>query len=377
MAISSLQNKNNININNYKIRNNNKNNLNYNDIKIVDKKNLTQNNFFVPKYKKDISTSYNIEETLSNDIPQLNMKNIMHKENNNMNSNNELKNLKIKYEKWFNEYQKIKNYCNKINQNFISEKKKFINTINKLATKNKKLESLISKEMVNDLEKSENINKMNDNNVNNENENIEEKNNCKNVINDLKSELESKIEKIKEYENTIEYLNNKIKELSQKNILQTKKENLKSTSLISDEEDDDNNINNEDIKKNKGYAKLYSNLTKKSELLTQKEKEFASLLEKLNNMEKEMKEKENIIFELSKEKNKKIEELGKNKEEYMKLKKKIKSMNEENDKKDKILKEKDDTISLNKIKINELEKFIKGKEAEICKLNKEVEEKKN
>ena len=33
MAISSLQNKNNININNYKIRNNNKNNLNYNDIK--------------------------------------------------------------------------------------------------------------------------------------------------------------------------------------------------------------------------------------------------------------------------------------------------------------------------------------------------------
>ena len=380
MAMSSLQNQKSININNYKIRNNSKNNLNYNDIKLFDKKNLTHNNFYAPANKKNTTISNLGEETLSNDIQQLNMKNTIQKENNNKNYTNEIKILKLKYNKFFNEYNQIKEYCNKLkkeNQIYISEKKKLVNTINLLTNENKNLESLLSKAnkdmyslMNKDNHYLENLGNSGDiknkNNINNNigKENIIENNKSENIINDLTNELKNKNEKIKEQESTINNLNKKIQDISKKNNLEIKKENEKpkSVSLISDEEDDDNcqdrfdkNYNNDSTKNNKGYAKLYSKFTKKSELLTQKEKEYSLLLEKLGNMEKETKEKESKILELNniiKEKNIKIEELDKSKEEYTKIKNEIKNINEKSEKKDELLKEKDDIISLDKLKIN-------------------------
>ena len=69
MAISSLKNKNNININNYKIRNNSNNNMNYNNINnIVDRKNQTYINFYKPRIKKNGSVSNYIEDNLSNEF---------------------------------------------------------------------------------------------------------------------------------------------------------------------------------------------------------------------------------------------------------------------------------------------------------------------
>ena len=283
MAMSSLQNQNNnININNYKIRNNSKNNLNYNDIKLFDKKNLKQNNFYAPTNKKSTSISKLFEETLSNDIQQLNMKNTIQKENNNKNYISEIELLKLKYKKFFNEYKKTKEYCNilkKESLNYISEKKKLMNTINILTNKNKNLESLLSKankEMYSLMNKDNdyldnignlgNIEYINNMDNNNENKKVIENNKNENIIKDLKNELNSKNEKIKEQEIMINNLNKKFQDISNKNNLQIKKSNEvpKSVSLISDEEDNDdnrdksdNNNNNESNKNDKGYAKLY------------------------------------------------------------------------------------------------------------------------
>ena len=365
MTLSPFQNHNNININNYKIRNNNNNNLNLN---LEQQKNKTGNNFYQPKLKKNFPKN-SIEDTLSSDINTNVYKSMSIKRNTSNNKiriNKDIQTLNEKYINKVKEYKILYDNFIKLKGKYLSDNKKYINNTNILKSKNIQLNKIIieNKNEIKNLKLLlSNIDKNNNTNINQHKfENSSDEESVKNnQIDDLKKELNIKIETINQQKNKIEELTKQNKELALK-----KKEDIKNFSLISDEDDEIDKKNN---KENITYEKIYNDLILKTDLLKQKENELSLLLEKSKKLEDNIKELNKLIDE----KNKNIEELNKKfKEEMLNLENKIQKNNEEKIKSDKIIEENENNIFLFKQKISDLEKSIIEKDVSINNLNKKI-----